>query len=141
MLVRPPELRPDLRGEPVEEVEDGRGVAAEEGPGQGEGLAANVGEDAGGDALGASSPLELMHLIAYEQVEEALHPVLHVVGQRIAGRAGPVGLPEGGAAVGAGVLPAVQVGVGEGHAVLVDDLRRAVGAAGDPEGLPRLLVP
>ena len=28
-----------------------------------------------------------------------------------------------------------------GHAVLVHDLRRAVGAAGDPEGLPRLLFP
>ena len=43
--------------------------------------------------------------------------------------------------MGAGALPAVQVGVRQGHAVLVHDLRRAVGAAGDPEGLPRLLVP
>ena len=33
------------------------------------------------------------------------------------------------------------VGVGQGHPVLVRDLRRAVGAAGNPERLPRLLVP
>ena len=39
------------------------------------------------------------------------------------------------------MLAAVQVLVGEGHAVLVHDLGRAVGAAGDPEGLARLLVP
>ena len=82
-----------------------------------------------------------MHLVADQQVEEPLHPVLDVVGQRIAGRAGPVGLPEGRAAAGAGVLAAVQVGVRQRHAVLVHDLRRAVGAAGDAEGLPRLLLP
>ena len=82
-----------------------------------------------------------MDLVTDQQVEEAPHPVLHVVGQRIAGRPGPVGLPQRSAAGGAGVLPAVQVGVRERHAVLVHDLRRAVGAAGDPEGLPRLLVP
>ena len=141
VLVGTPELRPDLRREPVEQVEDGRGVAAEERPGEAEGLAAHVGEDAGGDALGAPSTLELMDLVADQQVEEALHPVLDVVGQRVAGRPGPVGLPEGSAAAGAGVLPAVQVGVRQRHAVLVHDLRRAVGAAGDAEGLPRLLVP
>ena len=105
VLVRPSELRANLRREPVEKVEDGRGVAAEERPGEAEGLAAHVGEDAGGDALGAPSPLELVHLVAYEQVEEALHPVLDVVGQRVAGRAGPVGLPEGDAAAGAGRRP------------------------------------
>ena len=82
-----------------------------------------------------------MDLITDQQVEEALHPVLHVVGQRVAGRAGLVGLPEGRAAAGAGVLAAAQVGVRQGHAVLVHDLRRAVGAAGDPERLARLLVP
>ena len=141
VLVGTPELRPDLRREAVEQVEDGRGVAAEERPGEAEGLAAHVGEDARGDALGAPSPLELMHLVADQQVEEPLHPVLDVVGQRIAGRAGPVGLPEGSAAAGAGVLAAVQVGVRQRHAVLVHDLRRAVGAAGDAEGLPRLLLP
>ena len=141
VLVGASELRANLRREPVEQVEDGRGVAAEEGPGQAEGLAAHVGEDAGGDALGRPSPLELMNLVAYQQVEEALHPVLDVVGQWVAGRAGPVGLPEGGGAGGAGVLAAVQVRVRQGHAVLVHDLRGAVGAAGDPEGLPRLLLP
>ena len=141
VLVGAPELRPDLRREPVEEVEDGRGVAAEEGSGQAEGLAADVGEDARGDALGAPSPLELMHLVADEQVEEPPHPVLDVVRQRVAGGAGPVRLPERAAAAGAGVLAAVQVGVRERHAVLVHDLRRAVRAAGDPEGLPRLLLP
>ena len=70
-------------------------------------LAADVGEDAGGDALGRATPLVLVDLIPDQQVEEAPHPVLHVVGQRIAGGAGLVGLPEGGAAVGAGVVPAV----------------------------------
>ena len=82
-----------------------------------------------------------MDLVADQQVEEALHPVLHVVRQRVAGGVGLVGLPQGAAAAGAGVLAAVQVGVRERHAVLVHDLRRAVGAAGDAEGLPRLLVP
>ena len=37
--------------------------------------------------------------------------------------------------------PAVQVGVGQGHPVLVRDLGGAVGAAGDPERVARLLVP
>ena len=117
-------------------MEDGRGVPAEQGAGEAEGLAADVCEDAGGDALGRASPLKLMDLISYQQVEEALHPVLDVVGERIPLGPGPVGLPEGSAAAGAGVLAAVQVGVRERHAVLVHDLRRAVGAAGDPEGLP-----
>ena len=138
MLVGASEVRPDLRAEPVEQVKE---RCAHQRPGQAEGLAADVGEDSGGDALGASAPLIFMDLIPDQQVEEALHVVLHVVGQRVAGGAGLVGLPEGGAATGAGVLPAVQVGVRQGHAVLVHDLRRAVGAAGDPEGLPRLLVP
>ena len=92
-------------------------------------LAADVGEDAGGDALGRATPLVLVDLIPDQQVEEAPHPVLHVVGQRVAGGAGLVGLPEGGAAVGAGVLPAVQVGVRQGHADLhrisVSELREA----------------
>ena len=122
-------------------MEDGRGVPSEQGSGQAEGLAANVGEDARGDALGRATSLELMDLVAYQQVEESFHPVLDVVGKRVAGGAGPVRLPEGGAAAGAGVLAAVQVGVRQGHAVLVHDLRRAVRAAGDAEGLPRLLLP
>ena len=82
-----------------------------------------------------------MDLVTDQQVEEPLHVVLHVVGQRVAGGAGLVRLPEGAAAAGAGVLPAVQVLVGEGNAVLVHDLGGAVGAAGNPERLPRLLVP
>ena len=86
-------------------------------------------------------PLYSCTCVPDQQVEETLHPVLHVVGQRVAGGAGPVGLPEGRAAVGAGVLAAVQVLVGEGNAVLVHDLSRAVGAAGHPERLARLLVP
>ena len=53
-------------------------------------LAADVGEDAGGDALGRATPLVLVDLIPDQQVEEAPHPVLHVVGQRVAGRAGLV---------------------------------------------------
>ena len=82
-----------------------------------------------------------MDLVPDQQVEEALHAALHVVRERVAGGAGLVGLPEGGATVGAGVLAAVQVGVRQGHAVLVHDLRRAVRATGRPEGLARLLVP
>ena len=122
-------------------MEDGRGIASKQGPCQAEGLAAHVGEDARGDALGRAATFVLMDLVSHQQVEEALHPVLHVVGQRIPLGAGPVGLPEGRAADGAGVLAAVQVGVRQRHTVLVDDLRRAVGTAGDPEGLARLLVP
>ncbi len=107
-------------------IQDGRGVASQERPGQAEGLAAHVCEDARGDALGRASPLELMDLVTDKQVEEALHPVLDVVGQRIAGRAGPVGLPQGGVAACAGVLAAVQVDVGQRHAVLPEGLRRLV---------------
>ena len=135
------ELRPEFRAEPVEQVEERRAVPSHEGPTQAEGLAADVGEDSGGDALGRAPPLVLMDLVTNQQVEEALHAVLHVVRKRVAGGAGLVGLPQGAAAVGAGVLAAVQVGVRQGHAVLVHDLGGAVGAAGDPEGLARLLVP
>ena len=93
-LIGAPELRPDLRREAVQQVEDGRGVAAEQGPRQAEGLAAGVGEDARRDALGRAAPLKFVDLVSDQQVEEALHPVLHVVAERVAGRAGPVGLPE-----------------------------------------------
>ena len=141
VLVGASEVRPDLRAESVEQVEQRARIPAHQSPAQAEGLAAGVGEDSGGDALGRATPLVLVGLIPDQQVEEALHPVLHVVGQRVAGGAGLVGLPEGRAAVGAGVLPAVQVLVGDGNAVLVHDLSGAVGAAGDPEGLARLLVP
>ena len=82
-----------------------------------------------------------MHLVPDQQVEETLHPVLHVVGERVPAGAGGVGLPECRAAVGAAELPPGQVLVRQGHAVLVHDLRGADGAAGDAEGLPRLLVP
>ena len=141
VLVGAIELRPEVRAEPVEQVEERRAVAAHQGPRQAEGLAAGVGEDPGGDALGGTPPLVLMDLVTNEQVEEALHPVLHVIRQRVAGWPGLVRLPQGAAAAGAGVLAAVQVGVRQGHAVFVHDLRRAAGAAGDPEGLARLLVP
>ncbi len=141
VLVGAPELRANLRREPVEQVEQRRAVASHHGPRQAEGLAAGLRKGACGDALCRAASLVLMDLVPDQQVEEALHPVLDVVGQRIAGRARLVRLPEGGAAVGAGVLPAVQVLVRQGHPVLVDDLRRAGRAAGAPEGLPRLLLP
>ena len=141
VLVGAPELRPDFGREPVEQVEERARIPAHHGPRQAEGLAADVGEDARGDALGAPSPLILVDLVRHQQVEEALHPVLDVVRQRVAGGAGLVGLPQGSAAAGAGALAAVQVLVREGHPVLVHHLRRAVGAAGDPERLARLLVP
>ena len=69
-------------------MEQRRAVAAHQGPAQGEGLAAGVGEDSGGDALGRAAPLVFVNLISYEQVEEAPHVVLHVVRERI-----PLGAP------------------------------------------------
>ena len=52
---------------------------------------------AGGDALGRAPALVFMDLVTDQQVEEALHPVLDVVGQRVAGL-GPdsVRLPQWG---------------------------------------------
>ena len=55
-LVGAPELRPDLRGEPVEEVEERRAISTQQSSRQGEGLAAGVGQHAGGDALGGTAP-------------------------------------------------------------------------------------
>ncbi len=130
VLVGASEVRPDLRAEPVEQVKERARIAAHQSPRQAEGLATDIGEDSGGDALGASAPLVLVHLVPDQQVEEPLHVVLHVVGQRVAGGAGLVGLPEGRAAAGAGVLAAVQVLVREGNAVLVHDL------GGAPDALP-----
>ena len=84
-----------------------------------------------------AAPLVLVHLVPVtSRSKNPSHVVLHVVAQRIPLRAGLIGLPEWGAAVGADVPPAVQVGVGQGHTVLVRDLRRADGAAGKPERLP-----
>ena len=101
-----------------------------------EGPAANVGEDARGDALGGAARLEFVNLVADQQVEEAPHPVLHVVRQRVADGAGPVGLPEGGAAAGAVALAAIQVLVGQWHAVLVHYLRGEPGQQGILKGSP-----
>ena len=42
-----------------------------------------------------TAPLVLVNFVSDQQVEEAPHPVLHVVGQRVAPGAGPVGLPQG----------------------------------------------
>ena len=64
------ELLPDLRREPVEQVEERRGVAAHERAREAEGLPAGVDEDAGGDALGGAAALVLVRLVADEQVEE-----------------------------------------------------------------------
>ena len=79
-LLRAPKHRPDLRAEPVEQVEERGGVAAHQGAREAEGRAAGVGEDPGGDALRGASALVFVHLVADEQVEAALHAVLHVVG-------------------------------------------------------------
>ena len=81
VLVGALEVRPDLRAEPVEQVEERARIPSHEGPTQAEGLAAGVGEDSGGDALGRAAPLVFMDLVPDQQVEEALHPVLHVVRQ------------------------------------------------------------
>ena len=77
-LVGAPELRPYLRREPIQEVEQRRGIPAHHGPGEAEGLAAGLREGAGGDALGRAASLVLVDLVSDQQVEEALHPVLHV---------------------------------------------------------------
>ena len=74
MLFRPLDLAPDSQAEPVEQVKHRARIAS----GQSEGLAAGVGEDARHDALGRASTLVLLRLVTYEQVEEALHAVLHV---------------------------------------------------------------
>ena len=71
VLVGASEVRPDLRAEPVEQVKERTRIAAHQRPGQAEGLAADVGEDAGGDALGRAPALVLVHLIPDQQVEEA----------------------------------------------------------------------
>ena len=135
------EVVAQLRREPVEEVEESAGIASHQSPGQAEGLADDVGQHPGGDALGGTAPLVLVNLVPNQQVEEAPHPVLHVVGQGIAPGAGAVGLPQGIAAAGAVALAAAQFAVGQGNAVLVRHLAVAGGAAGHLEGLPGLVVP
>ena len=101
-LLRPPELGANLRGEAVEQVEKGRAVPAGQCAGKGEGLAAGVSQHPGGDALGRAAAFILMHFVADQQIEEAPHSDLHVVGQGEPLGAGAVGLPQGGAAQVAG---------------------------------------
>ncbi|MDA1010989.1 MAG: hypothetical protein O2888_05900, partial [Chloroflexi bacterium] len=86
-LVPVPELGADLGDEPVEEVEEGGGVAAHERACEDQGLGHRLGEDACRDALRRAPRLVLVDLVADEQVEEALHAPLHVVGQGEAARA------------------------------------------------------
>ena len=136
-----PELRPDGRAEPVQQVEQCARIPACQSSGQGEGAAAGVGEDARCDALGGASSLVFVNLISNKELEEPLHSLLDVVGEGVSFRPLGVGLPQGGAAPGAGAPLAPHLLGGEGHTVLVHDLAGADGAAGDPEGLPRLLVP
>ena len=97
--------------------------------------------DAGGDPLGGAPSLVFVHLVADEQPEESLQPVLHVVGEGIPPGTGAVRLPEGIAAAGAAVAAAGEVALGEGHALVIDDGGVALGAAGDAEGFARLVVP
>ena len=63
----------------------------------------------------AEPPLVLVHLVADEQVEEPLQPVLHVVREGVALRPRGVRLPEGGAALVAGALPAGEILHGQGQ--------------------------
>ena len=65
------ELGADLRGEPVEEVEEGAGIPSHQRAGQRERPAAGLREHARGDALRRTASLELVDLVAYEEVEEA----------------------------------------------------------------------
>ncbi len=89
------EVVAQLWAEPVEQVEESAGIASHQRSRQAEGLADDVGQHAGGDALGGAATFVLMYLVTYQQVEEAPHPVLHVVGQGVAPGAGAVRLPEG----------------------------------------------
>ena len=135
------ELGPDVGREAVEQVEQRRAVSAGQGSGKGEGLAAGVGQHPGGDALGGATAFILMDLVTDKQVEEALHPVLHVVGQRVATGAGAVGLPEGGAAQVAVAALAGEFFHRQRNPVPVHHLGVTAGAAGDLKGFAGLLVP
>ena len=125
----------------MEEVEERARVSAHERAREAEGLAAGVGEDAGGDALGGAAALVLVDLVADQEVEEAPQVVLHIVGEGVALRPRAVRLPEGAAALVATPLAAGEVLLRQRQAVLVDDGDKAVRAAGHPEWLQRLLVP
>ena len=57
------EIVPDLRREPVEQVEQRRGVASGEGAGQCEHLAAGLGQVASGDALGGAPRFVFVELL------------------------------------------------------------------------------
>ena len=99
----------------------------------------------GGDALGRPSPLVLVDLVADEQVEEALHPVLHVVGQRVA----LLGPEPCRPATGESRSRRRSASCGSrsasvsGTPLLVHDLVRVAcpGSRGRLKGLARLLVP
>ena len=82
-----------------------------------------------------------MDLVADEEVEEPPHPVLDVVGQRVAAGAAVVRLPERGAAVVADAPLPGEVSQGERHALPVHDVLAADRTAGDAERVARLLVP
>ena len=69
-LLRPPELRSNGRAKPVEEMEEGGAVPAEQCAGEGERSPAGVGEHACRDALGGAPSLVFVDLVADEQVEE-----------------------------------------------------------------------
>ena len=121
-------------------MEERRGVAAHERAREAEGLAAGVGEDAGGDGLGGAAALVLVTLVADERVEEAPQAVLHVVREGVALRPRVVRLPERRAALVTRALAASEVLQRQRQAVLVDDGGEAVRAARHPEWLQRLLV-
>ena len=134
------ELRPQGRGEPVEQVEEGAGVAAGQRTGERQGGAADVGQNTGGNALGAPAALVLMHLVGDQQVEPARQALLDVVGERIAAGTAAVGLPEGGPALGTGALAAGQLRVCQGHPVGGGYLSSADRARRDAEGVAGVLI-
>ena len=136
-----PELRPQGRREPVEQVEEGAGIAAGQRASEGQGGAAGVGQNTGGNPLRGAAALVLVDLVGDQQVEPARHTLLDVVGERIAAGAGAVGLPEGGPTVVAGTLAPRQLCVRQRHAVGVHHLRSTDRAARHTERFPRGLVP
>ena len=64
----------------VEQVEQGGGVPAHHGSGEGKGLAAVLGQDAGGYALPGVLLLVFVLFVGDEQVEEAAHFLFDVPG-------------------------------------------------------------
>ena len=97
VFVGAPEVRPELRAEPVEQVEERRArIPAHQGPRlRLRDVPQTSARTPAAMPWAEPRPLYSCTSSVDEQVEEAPHPVLHVVGQGVAGGAGLVRLPQG----------------------------------------------